>query len=207
MNRLVLAACTVLAFGCGAKRVPPAMLEKLPYESRIELLEAENELAVSIDHVDEAHAEILRTREALRRAKDRVKAADDEIDAADDAVSKDVAKLALTEAEARVGYLRAKQDVNVESEEVEAYALKCAYARFELARVKVARKAKVEGAESLSPETFEGQVKACEEGLAKRVEKRKEQETEATTARESWEKEKEELAKKTFDARASPYVE
>ena len=47
MTRLLLAlALTSLALGCGIKRVPDAVLERLPYEVRIELLEAENDLAL-----------------------------------------------------------------------------------------------------------------------------------------------------------------
>lgn len=203
---LLLAAAT----GCGPKygmRVPNNLLEKLSYESRIELLEAENDLAVAIDHRDEAENEVLRTRDALRRAKDRLSAAEDEEDDADDQVAKEVATLAVDEANARVEYLRAQQQVNVKSLEVEELQLRCAHARFEAARLGVARKAKVEGSESLEPKEFDDQVKACEAEVAELKNAMKEQTETAHVARESWDKRKAALAKKTFDARASPYVE
>ena len=42
----------LLAAGCGPKRVPTDLINRLPYEARIELLEAENDLALAIDHLD-----------------------------------------------------------------------------------------------------------------------------------------------------------
>lgn len=208
---LAVAALGALFCGCSPKygmRVPDELVTKLPYETRIELLEAENELAVAIDKRDEAHNEIARARDALRRAKDRLSAADDEVDEAEDAVSREVAELALQEASARVEWLRARQAVNVARLEIEELALRCAFARYELARLEAARKAKVEGSESLSVEEFGGQVKACDEEVkTRRAELKGAAEAEAELAKASWEKHKTALAKKTFDARASPYVE
>lgn len=200
---LALAACGP-RYG---KRVPNELVERLPYESRIELLEAENDLALAIDRLDEAHAEILRTRDALRRAKSRLAAAEDEVGAADDAVSREVAGLAVAEAEARVTWLRARQEVNARTEEVAALALRCAHARFEQARLNVARKAKVEGSESLDPAAFEAQIKACDAEVVELRNEMKDQTAGAAAAKDAWEKQKSALARKTFDARASPYVE
>ncbi|MHB8874107.1 MAG: hypothetical protein ACYC8T_10510 [Myxococcaceae bacterium] len=193
--------------GCGPKRVPSDLLNRLPYEARIELLEAENDFALAIDHLDGAQAEILQTRDTLRRAKDRLSAAEGEVSRAEDKVSEEVATLAVAEAEARVDYLRARQDVNVENERVVKRSLRCAQARFEQARLTVARKAKIEGSESLSVEDFDEQVKACDAEVAELKAEMKEVSTAAAAAKESWEKQKSALAKKTFDARASPYVE
>ena len=200
----------ILCAACGPKygmRVPDDQLEKLPYEARIELLEAENELAIAIDHRDEAENEVKVAREQLRRAKDRLDAAEDEVSDAEDKSAAEVAGLAVEEANARVEFLRAQQQVNVKSLDLQELALRCAHARFELARLNVARKAKVEGSESLSVPEFEGQVKACEAEVAERKGFMKEQTAAATASKEAWDKRKTALAKKTFDARASPFVE
>lgn len=199
-----------LLAACGpkyGKRVPNGLLEKLPYEVRIELLEAENDLALAIDRVDEAQAEISRARDALRRGKARLSAAEDEVDRAEDAVSREVAELAVLEAEARVEYIRSRQKVNVRNLALQELALRCAFARFEEARLGLARKAKVEGSESLSPQDFAEQVKACDEELAEKRAAAKELTEAAVAAKAEWEKHKAALAKKTFDARASPFVE
>ena len=209
--RSALAGLALLASACGPKyalRVPDGVVKDLPFETRIELLEAENELAVAIDRRDESQNDILRARDQLRRAKDRLGAAKDEVGNADDAVSKEIAALALAEAEARVKYLRAQQDVNVRLLDIEELSLRCAVSRYEQSRLDAARKAKVAGSENLDPKRFEEQVKSCEEEVtALRAELKSREQAEADAAKVAWEKDKTALAKKTFDARASPYVE
>lgn len=208
MTRLALLTALVLAASaCGLKRVPLKVLEQLPYEAKIELLEAENDLAISVDHLDEARAEVSRTRDQIRRAKDRLSAAKDEVSTAADAQSKAVAELAVTEADMRVEWLRARQKANVSDEELAEQALTCAGARYEISRLAAARKAKLEGSERLEPETFDQQLKDCEARYAEMKEKAKAVGAEAETMRAAWDQARAALAKKTFDARASPFVE
>ena len=209
MKRILLLTLPLLA-ACGpaySMRVPDRLVQRLPYETRIELLEAENALALAIDKVDESANEIARARDNIRRAKSRLAAAEDEEDRAPDATSREVAKLAIEEAEARVEYLRARQRLNVGLHEVEQLALRCAFARFELSRLTAARKAKVEGSEGLEPKDFEEQVAECEADVKAERAELAEDTSEEKAAREAWEVKKAALAKKTFDARASPYVE
>ncbi|HYI02605.1 hypothetical protein [Hyalangium sp.] len=209
MKRILLLTLPLLA-ACGPRygmSLPSDMEKRLPYESRIELLEAENDLALAYDKSDQASSEILRARDNIRRARSRAKAAEEELDRADDTISREVAQLTIEEAEARVEYLRSRQRLNVARLEVEELAKRCATARFELARVTAARKAKVEGSEELDPKDFEAQVAECE---AEVKEQRAELGTDTAdekAAREAWETKKAALAKKTFDARTSPYVE
>lgn len=209
-----LLACVVVAaslLGCAGgygRRVPDGLVSKLPFESRIELLESENDLALAVDKRDEAQNEVLRTRDAVRRAKSRRDAAKAELKRAKDADSLEVADLALLEADARLRYLRARQKVNVAHADVESLALRCALARFELSRLAAARKAKVEGSEKLDPARFEAQAQACEADVAKkRAAVTQKQAAKAEEARAKWETQRDALAKKTFDARASPWVE
>ena len=155
-----------LGTGCGIRRVPLDVLDKLPYEAKIELLEAENDLALAVDRLDEARAEVGRARDQIRRGKDRYSAARDEVSAASDANSKEVAELAVIEADKRVEWLRAKQKVNVREEDLSEQNLTCAQARYEVSRLTAARKAKLEGSETLDPEKFEAQLKSCEEDYA-----------------------------------------
>ena len=198
------------AFACGPRygvRVPNEVITKLPYETRIELLEAENDLAAAIDKVDESENEVARTRDAIRRSRQRETAAWREVGDAHDARSREVAELALEEARARVEFLRAQQDTNVQNQWQEELALRCAFAKFEVARLEVARKAKVEGSEKLKPEDFARQVADCESELKRRQESRADEKKRFAEARKAWDDKKQALAKKTFDARASPYVE
>lgn len=201
---------TLMALGaasCGLVRVPFQVLEQLPYEAKIELLEAENELAVAVDRLDEVRSEINRTELHIRRAKEKRSAAQSEIGAAPDANSKEVAHLALTEADKRVDMLRARQSLRDREATLEEHNLKCAEARYERARLAAARKAKLKGSETLDPARFEAQVSDCEAEAAKLKEKLAATASEADAIRTQWEQARTALAKKTFDARASPYVE
>jgi chromosome segregation ATPase len=207
MRNLLLVVALAALGACGVKRVPQTILENLPYEAKIELLESENDLALAVDRLDEARAEVARTREQIRRAKDRYSAAKSEVNAAADALSKDVAELAVVESDARVEWLRARQRVNVREESLADQNMTCALARHEQSRLTAARKAKLEGSEDYDPATFDQQVKDCDADYAALKEKLKETNTEADAVRAEWEKARSALAKKTFDARASPFVE
>lgn len=207
MRNLLLVVALAALGACGVKRVPQTILENLPYEAKIELLESENDLALAVDRLDEARAEVARTREQIRRAKDRYSAAKSEVNAAADALSKEVAELAVVESDARVEWLRARQRVNVREESLADQNMTCALARHEQSRLTAARKAKLEGSEDYDPATFDQQVKDCDADYAALKEKLKETNTEADAVRAEWEKARSALAKKTFDARASPFVE
>lgn len=207
MRNLLLVVALAALGACGVKRVPQTILENLPYEAKIELLESENDLALAVDRLDEARAEVARTREQIRRAKDRYSAAKSEVSAAADALSKEVAELAVVESDARVEWLRARQRVNVREESLADQNMTCALARHEQSRLTAARKAKLEGSEDYDPAVFDQQVKDCDTDYVALKEKLKETNTEADAVRAEWEKARSALAKKTFDARASPFVE
>lgn len=208
MTRLLcFIALGALASGCGIRRVPLNVLEQLPYEAKIELLEAENDLALAVDRLDEAKAEVQRTVEQIRRGRDRYSDARSEVSNAADAPSREIAQLAVIEADKRVEWLRARQRVNVREEELAEQAFTCAEARYEVARLTAARKAKLEGSERLDPADFEGQLKRCEADYAALKEKTKETSREAEAMRADWDTARAALARKTFDARASPFVE
>jgi hypothetical protein len=206
MRTLLLLCVFAVCSGC-FKRVPQSIIDKLPYESRIDLLEAENDLAIAVDRLDEMRNEVNRARDQIRRAKDRLKSANSEVGEAKDNQSRDVAELAVTEADARIDMLKAKQKVNLAEEKVAEIGVTCAVARYEQSKLETARKKKIEGSEALDPAAFEKQVKDCEgrfdaeRGEAKKVA------AEAEQVKNKWESTRTSLAKKTFDARASPYVE
>jgi chromosome segregation ATPase len=206
-RHLVLVVALAATTGCGIKRVPLNVLEKLPYEAKIELLEAENDLALAVDRLDEAKAEVARTRDQIRRAKDRYSDARDEVSSASDQQSREVAELAVTEADKRVEWLRAKQKVNGRELDLAEQNFRCAEARYEVSRLAAARKAKLEGSEELDPARFDDQLKSCEADYASLKEESKETSAEAETMRADWDQARAALAKKTFDARASPFVE
>jgi len=200
----------LLSVGCGSRynaKVPDSLVRALPYENKIDLLEAENDLFIAYDRVDETENVVARTRDQIRRAKHAEGIASDEVGQSKDPATKEIAQLTVEEVRARIDYLRARQTLNVQLREVEEIARQCAVARYQLARLLAVRKAKVKGSESYKPEDFERQAKTCDAEVADRRKGLKPDEELLTKTRTDWEKRKEVLAKRTFDARASPYVE
>jgi hypothetical protein len=207
---LLFTGLAALAVGCGSRygaKVPDNLVRALPYENKIDLLEAENDLFIAYDRVDETENEVARTRDQIRRAKHAEGIASDEVGQAKDPATKEIAQLTVEEVRARIDYLRARQTLNVQLREVEEVARQCAVARYQLARLLAVRKAKVKGSESYKPEEFEKQAKNCDAEVADRRKGLKTDQDSLTKTRTDWEKRKEVLAKRTFDARASPYVE
>jgi len=200
----------LVAAGCGGKygrTVPNDMVNQLTYENKIDLVEAENDLFVAYDKVDEAENEILRTRDQIRRAKKSESLANEEIGQAKDQPTKDVAQLARDEAQARLDYLRTKQALNVSNRSLDELNRTCAVARYQLARLQAVRKVKVPGSERYDPKDFEKQVASCQAELADKKKGSKPEQERMEKARAEWEKKRDLLARKTFDARASPFVE
>ncbi|HEY1333885.1 MAG TPA: hypothetical protein VGF31_06490, partial [Myxococcaceae bacterium] len=196
--------------GCGGKygrTVPDDMVNKLTYEDKVDLVEAENDLFVAYDRVDDAENEILRTRDQIRRAKKSESLASGEIGQAKDPATKELAVLSRDEAQARVEYLRARQDLNVKNRELDELNRTCAITRYQSARLTAVRKVKVPGSERYDPKDFERQVKTCEADLADRRKAAKPERERMEKSRAEWEKKRDVVARKSFDARASPFVE
>lgn len=205
---VALAVATLVAgASCGLRRVPTSTFERLPFERRVELLEAENELAVAVDRRDQATAEFARVRDQVRRAKGRLAAAEDEVDAAAEPTSIEIARLAVAEAQARLQYLYAHSDVAWREEQLADVALTCAFARYELAKAEIAKKVKLEGNEDFALEDFQQQAQSCDEHYREVREELKADSSRADDLKKNWDAHRAALAKRTFDARASPYVE
>ena len=186
----------LLLAGCGGKygrTVPDDMVNKLTYEDKVDLVEAENDLFVAYDRVDDAENEILRTRDQIRRAKKSESLAGDEIQARDPA-TKELAVLA-------------RRYWNVRNRELDELNRTCAITRYQLARLTAVRKVKVPGSERYDPKDFERQAKQCEGELADRRKAAKPERERMEKARAEWEKKRDVVARKSFDARASPFVE
>ena len=118
-----------------------------------------------------------------------------------------MAILAREEAQARVDYLRAKQDLNVRNRALDELNRTCAIARYQLARLTAVRKVKVPGQRAVRPEGLRAAGEACEAELAEKKKASKPEQERMEKARAEWEKKRDVLARKTFDARASPFVE
>lgn len=180
----------VLLVGCvpgRGQRVPEEMLARIPFAGRVELLDAEDELALAQQRVEEAARDEAKLKEEIRSAESHLSRAEA---AADRQKSPKLEELAVNEARARLKYLYARDDAEQRNRKAAELQLQCARARLELARVKVVQKVKVKGAEQLPLESFEKQVDRCSAQLEERHVELRTQQAKMRAARSDWESRK-----------------
>jgi hypothetical protein len=152
---LLLAGCS----GKYGRTVPDDMVNKLTYEDKVDLVEAENDLFRRLrprrrrGERDPPHPRSDSPGEEVRIARRG------EIGQAKDPNTKELAVLSRDEAQARVEYLRARQDWNVRNRELDELNRTCAVTRYQLARLTAVRKVKVPGSERYDPKDFDRQVR------------------------------------------------
>ncbi|MGA9523110.1 MAG: hypothetical protein WBV82_16700 [Myxococcaceae bacterium] len=177
----------VLLVGCvpgRGQRVPEETLARIPFAGRVELLDAEDELALAHQRVAEAARDQEKLQEEIRDAEAHLDTAEA---AARRQKSPKLEQLAVDEARARLKYLYARDDAEKRNRKAAELQLQCAEARLELARVKVAQKAKIEGADQLPVEQFEKQVDRCSAQLEERHVELRTQQAQMRAARSDWE--------------------
>ena len=208
---LALLAWSIVACGPSVSlRVEQRSLRDLPLESRLDLLDAENDLFAAVDRRDDAEQGIDDARLALHRADQRVSEAEHNLDQAKDrrdSAGIEVGKLAVEEAKAHRRVQDWQLDLARGDLDVEEARLLVAQARFERAKADVARKAKTAGAAELKLKDFDRQVetlqknvKNVQDGVAK-VQKSSEKD------RQKWQALSRQLAELTGGAQGSAWVQ
>ncbi|MGI5861781.1 MAG: hypothetical protein ACOX6T_06940 [Myxococcales bacterium] len=200
----------LLLAGCGLHRVDPAAVKALPLEARLDLLEAENELFIAVDAVDEASFRLEDAREAYRSADDRIdeaKAALGQAEKGKDPHLIEVARLAVQAAKEREAFLDVWRDVEAARLDVEKARLELAQVRFERTKALAVKRANIAGAEKLDLEDYDAAVADLEEEVKQREEEARLAEEGAGKARSRWQATRKLLAQKTGGGQGSPWVE
>jgi chromosome segregation ATPase len=191
-------------------RVEQRSLKDLPLESRLDLLDAENDLFAAVDRRDDAEQGIDDARTALRRADNRVSEEEHDLDQAHDrrdAAGIEVGKLAVQEAKARRRVQDWDLDLAKGNLDVEDARLLVAEARFERAKADVARKARTAGAADLKLKDFDKQVDNLQRNVqdeqkdVAKVQKKSEKD------RQKWQALSRQLAELTGGAQGSAWVQ
>jgi chromosome segregation ATPase len=191
-------------------RVEQRSLKDLPLESRLDLLDAENDLFAAVDRRDDAEQGIDDARVALRRADKRVSEEDHDLDQARDrrdAAGIEVGKLAVQEAKAHRRVKEWDLDLAKGNLDVEEARLLVAQGRFERAKADVARKARTAGAADLKLKDFDRQVDDLQKHVkdvqndVDKLSKRSEKD------RQKWQALSRQLAELTGGAQGSAWVQ
>jgi chromosome segregation ATPase len=213
MKRFAAALCVLVLSACGPSvsvTVKRESLLALPVESRIDLLEAENELFGAVDELDDAEQALEDAREALRRANRRVGEAEDNRDKASnskDPKNREIGVLAVQEAKLRRDFQETAVDqADVQLEVVQARLL-VAQARFERTKAEAVKKANTKGASDIKLKDFDEQIVRLESRVkSMKAELTKGQAAE-DKARKAWATASRKLADLTGGAQGSVWVE
>jgi hypothetical protein len=211
--RVSLVVSVALAAACGPSvslRVEQRSLQQLPLESRLDLLDAENDLFSAVDRRDDAEQAVEDARTAVRRANDRIHEEEHALDRAEDTHDKQgvvVGKLAVEEAKVRRDFLETQVDVARAHLRVEEARLLAAEGRFERSKAEVAKKAKTAGSADLKLKDFDDQVKALEANVAKVQKEYEGEQKDSEKSRQKWLVLSRQLSQLTGGAQGSAWVE
>ena len=205
-----LAAVALLLAGCGLTRVDEAAVGRLPLEAKLDLIEAENDLFIAIDAVDEAANRLGETRDDYHNADNRIAEAKESLkqaEIANDPKLIEVGKLSVQESKDRKDFLDSWVDVMAAMLDVEKSKLDLARARYERNRAQAVKKANVEGAQKITLADFDKQVAGLEADVKSQLAKAQAQNAAAEKVRGTWYATRRVLAGKTGGAQGSPWVE
>lgn len=196
--------------GCGLLRVDEGAVARLPLESKLDLIEAENDLFIAIDAVDETATRVLETKDEYENADKRIAEAYEALknaEAADDQKLVETGQLSVQESKERKAFLSSWVDVMWAKLDLEKVKLDLARARYERNRAQSVKKANVEGAQRIKIEDFDKQVAELEAAVKAESESVAKVTAEAEKVRAVWMTTRRTLAGKTGGAQGSPWVE
>jgi len=213
LRTAILFGLACFGSACGPSvslRVEERSLRDLPLESRLDLLDAENDLFAAIDRRDDAEQVIDDAKVAYHRADQRVAEAESNLDQArrrKDAAGIEVGKLAIQEAKAHRRVQDWEVDLARDALDVEEARLLVAQARFERAKAEVARKAKTPGAAELKLKDFDRQVEEMQKHVKDVQQDAEKERKKSEKDRQKWLALSHQLSEMTGGAQGSPWVQ
>ncbi|MGC4121218.1 MAG: hypothetical protein QM765_42905 [Myxococcales bacterium] len=210
VRHLLVLALALGATGCGLLRVDEAAVARLPLEAKLDLIEAENDLFIAVDAVDEAANKVLETKEDYKNADKRISEAEESLKTAElgkDPKLVEVGKLSVQESKDKKEFLSSWVDVMWAMLDLEKAKLDLARARYERTRAQAVKKANVAGAEKVTVADFDKQVASLEAEVKAQTTAAQKQNAAAEKVRGTWYATRRVLASKTGGAQGSAWVE
>lgn len=186
------------------------MLRDISIENKLQLFEAENELAIAVDEREN----IIREGQQVRRQKDATLAGVDDARedrgrAADkaDAKAEALAALAIEVLELKIEFLNAMLDHIDDRLNAQEDLTRVALAKFELAKARIVKRNNVSGASGIDLADFEAQVDRCVETARDAQRDVSRAEAEVAQARAKWISERARLEKQSDGGLGSAWAE
>lgn len=195
---------------CGHARVSEKSLAALPLEAKLDLIEAENDLFIAIDAVDEVANRVLETKEDYEKSDERIGEAKEALKLADASNDKNhlaIAELSLQESKERRAYLDAWLSVQWALLDAEKAKLELARGRYERVQAQTVKKANVAGAEKINLADFDRRVTSLEANAKKAAARAQKEAESAEKVKSIWSATRRTLAQKTGGGQGSAWVE
>jgi hypothetical protein len=209
--RAAMGALALVAFwGCGHARVSEKSLAALPLEAKLDLVEAENDLFIAVDAVDEAANRVMETREEYARSGERIREAKEALklaEASRDPKHVEIAELSIQESKERRAWLDAWLSVQWALLDAEKAKLELARGRYERTQAQTVKKANVQGAEKINLADFDGRVADLEADGKRAMGKAQKEAQSAEKVKDAWSATRHTLAQKTGGGLGSAWVE
>jgi hypothetical protein len=196
--------------GCGHSKVSDKSLAALPLEAKLDLIEAENDLFIAIDAVDESANRVLETRDEYDKSRERIREAREALKLADgskDPKHVEIAELSLQESKQRRVWLDAWLDVQWALLDAEKAKLELARGRYERAQAQTVKKANVAGAEKIDLSDFERRVAKLEEKTKRMADRAQREGQSAEKVKSAWNATRRTLSQMTGGGQGSAWVE
>ncbi len=196
--------------GCGHARVSDQSLAALPLEAKLDLIEAENDLFIAIDAVDEMSNRVLETKEDYQKSDERIREAKEALklaEASSDVNHRAIAELSIQESKERRAWLDAWLSVQWALLDAEKAKLELAKARYERVQAQTVKKANVAGAEKINLADFDRRVADLEADSKKAAERAQKEAETAEKVKSTWSATRRTLAQKTGGGQGSAWVE
>jgi hypothetical protein len=200
----------LLLWGCGHSKVSERSLAALPLEAKLDLIEAENDLFIAIDAVDETATRVLETKDEYDRSRTRIREAQESLKQAEsgrDARHLEIAQLSLQESKQRRVWLDSSVAVQWALLDAEKARLELARARYERVQAQTVKKANVPGSEKINLADFDQRVASLEAKVKKASDSAQKQTQAADKIKGSWDETRRTLAQKTGGGAGSAWVE
>jgi hypothetical protein len=209
MRAAALLVAVVLGGGC-AKRVDRDLLRDLTVESKLVLFEAENEVSIALDEVEQLTRQIRDTRAQVKEIdvlKNEADADADRARARKDEKAVEVAKRAYDILDLKRRYVEQRVRVLKAKLAAQDKLVRVSYAKYELAKAKLVKKNNVRGADKIELADYESQVDKVVEKAREAAASVDEAEKEAAAKKQEWVAARNQLESSAGGGASSPWAD
>ncbi|MBN1960942.1 MAG: hypothetical protein JW841_08345 [Deltaproteobacteria bacterium] len=210
--RVTILATVLLLGGCGglSYQVDRDLLLEVSVENKLLLFEAENEVSIAIDELEQISRQIQKVKQQISSVNSQRNAAEADYERADSKEDEKAMQIAKTSAdilELKKDFLEARVSLFEEKLKAQDGLVRVAFAKYELAKAKLVKKNNVRGADKIDLADYEAQVDEVVAVAREEQQAINETEKEVETLRKQWLDSRNQLEQTSGGGAASPWAD